>query len=140
MGKSDLFSREQYYFDLYHPTYNISETAGITNTRGKSLSQEHIAKISQALKGRIVSEETRARLSAAKKGVLNPRWGIIPSEEERSASRTRMIENNPMYGKGKPVFLWLSDKRTKLASYRSVYQASKGLSADRRSINTRQPK
>lgn len=41
-----------------------------------------------------------------------------------------------MYGKGKPVFLWLSDKRTKLASYRSVYQASKDLSADRRTINS----
>lgn len=105
--------------------------AGITNTRGKSLSQEHIAKISQALKGRIVSEE---ELDYQRKG-----GGIIPKRGVL-VERMRMIENNPMYGKGKPVFLWLSDKRTKLASYRSVYQASKDLSADRRTINTRQPK
>jgi len=43
------------------------------------------SKISNSLKGRVVSEETRLRIASTKIGELNPRWGVVPSEEERAA-------------------------------------------------------
>jgi group I intron endonuclease len=44
---------EQYYFDLFKPEYNILKNAG-------------------SPLGRIVSDETKAKLSAANKGKNNP--------------------------------------------------------------------
>lgn len=61
-------------------------------------------------------------------------YGYSPTQEEREASRLRMLKNNPMSGKGKPVYVWLSDKTTLHAEYISIYQASKELNADNRTI------
>lgn len=103
---------------------------------GVTLSLEHRTKISNSLKGRVVSEETRLRIASTKIGELNPRWGVVPSEKERAASRARMLKNNPMHGKGTPVFVWLEDKVTLVASYRSLYHASRSMSADKRTLKS----
>lgn len=125
-SQEELIKREQYYFNLYLPIYNLSITAGAATPPigGSTLSLEHKTKISNSLKGRPVSEETRLRIASTKIGELNPRWGVVPSEAERAASRVRMLENNPMHGKGFPVFVWSEDKVTLIASYRSLYHAS----------------
>jgi len=132
--RSELINKEQYYLDLYKPVYNFSSTAGAPNTLGGFLSPTHRAAIGKGITGRPVSPETRERIAATKRGELNPRYGYSPTQEEREASRLRMLENNPMSGKGKPVYVWLSDKTTLHAKYISIYQASKELNADNRTI------
>jgi group I intron endonuclease len=87
---NNLIDREQYYFDTYSPTYNILKMAGNSDKKMKLQSASHRNNISKSLKGRTLSEETRARIAAAKIGKLNPRWGVIPSEKERVGSRLRM--------------------------------------------------
>jgi hypothetical protein len=47
--------------------------------KGKPLSPEHRAKISAALKGKPLSEERRAKLSAAKSGENHPFFLARPS-------------------------------------------------------------
>lgn len=132
--RSELINREQYYLDLYKPVYNFSTTAGVPNSLGKSLSPEHRAAIGKGITGRPVSPETREKIAATKRGELNPRYGYSPTQVEREASRLRMLKNNPMLGTGKPVYVWLSDKVTLHAEYISIYQASKELNADNRTI------
>ena len=77
-NKENVISREQYYFDLLKPEYNILQVAGSSlgfkySTRsklimsdlkkGKKHTQQTKDKISLALKGRVHSEETRAKIS-----------------------------------------------------------------------------
>lgn len=132
--RSVLLEAEQYYLDLYKPVYNFSLTAGAPNTLGGLLSPEHRAAIGKGITGRPVSPETRERIAATKRGELNPRYGYSPTKAEKEAARLRMLKNNPMSGKGKPVYVWLSDKVTLYAEYVSIYQACKGLKADNRTI------
>lgn len=63
--KERLIEREQFYIDLEQPVYNMSPTAG------SSLGIKR-------------SEETRRRLSEAKKGKPSPRKGVKLSEETRA--------------------------------------------------------
>lgn len=64
----------------------------------------------------------------------NPRFGYSPTQEEREAARLRMINNNPMSGKGTLVYVWLSDKVTLYAEYVSKSAACKGLGVDSRTL------
>jgi group I intron endonuclease len=54
--ESDLDVKEQYYFDTLNPQYNIQKIAG-GSSRGLILSEETKAKISKALKGVSVGEK-----------------------------------------------------------------------------------
>ena len=54
-NKSDLNTREQYYFDTLNPQYNVLKTAG--SSLGRKLTEETKAKISQALKGLFVGDK-----------------------------------------------------------------------------------
>lgn len=65
-----LLSREQYYIDLLNPEYNILKMAG--SNRGHKMSEETRAKMSAAKKGQpshrkggSFGEETRAKMSAS---------------------------------------------------------------------------
>lgn len=80
--ESDLDVKEQYYFDTLNPQYNIQKIAG-GSSRGLILSEETKAKISKALKGvsvgekaywygRSLSEETNKLMSLKRTGELNP--------------------------------------------------------------------
>jgi group I intron endonuclease len=102
----DLIFYEQRAIDAFKPEYNSSPTAGNTlgvkcsperrrkisdAHKGKKLSAEHKAKI--APWGRIITEETRARLSTAQeRRVSDPEWkrkvsegriGMVLSESHR---------------------------------------------------------
>jgi group I intron endonuclease len=76
----DLIIREQYYIDLLKPEYNILKKAG-------------------SLLGFKHSDETRAKLSALKKGKNNPMFGRI-GEKHPMFGKTG--EKNPMFGKPRP--------------------------------------
>jgi len=81
----ELLIREQYYLDLLKPTYNIAKIAGSTL-------------------GVLKSEETKAQISAALKGVYtgenSPLFGRTHTEETKFIiSQARQGTNNSMYGK-----------------------------------------
>jgi len=77
--------------------YNINPTAG--SRAGAELSEEHKAKISAALKGNTHpkghkrSEETKAKMSAAKGGAANPQYGNPLSEEHKAKISASMKGN-----------------------------------------------
>jgi group I intron endonuclease len=62
----DLARVEQYYIDWLEPVYNICRIAG--NTLGRKPSASTKAKISAALSGRQLSDETRQKMSSSHKG------------------------------------------------------------------------
>jgi group I intron endonuclease len=75
--KKDVISREQYYFDLLMPSYNICKTAG--STLGRMHQEE--SKIGLYKKGKtgfIHSEETKEKISKSMLDGLNPRFPAIP--------------------------------------------------------------
>lgn len=74
--KSEVLEREQYYLDLLKPEYNILKFAysmlgfkhseeNIALFKQKKISLEHRKILSQTHKGKMVSEETRKKLSLA---------------------------------------------------------------------------
>ncbi|KAF3930964.1 hypothetical protein ABW19_dt0206623 [Dactylella cylindrospora] len=77
--KSNLIKREQYYFDIIEPEYNILRIAA--STLGFKHSKETLEKMATAKLGKKHSKEILAKMSAAQKAV------------DRSG------KNHPMYGK-----------------------------------------
>jgi group I intron endonuclease len=80
----DLINREQYYLDSLKPEYNILKTAG--SLLGFKHSEDPLAKISEAKKGKILAsrasrEETRAKMSSGKKGQPRPEGAGSPSQK-----------------------------------------------------------
>ncbi len=63
----DLLSREQFYIDSLNPFFNICKVAG--NCLGVKLSDETKAKMSKAKTGIVCSESTRQKISNANKGI-----------------------------------------------------------------------
>lgn len=78
LNKSNLINREQYYFDLLKPEYNICKIAG--NTLGLRFtvthSAEHRRKLSLAslnnksCVGRVLSDETKRKLHVTNMGKI----------------------------------------------------------------------
>lgn len=95
----DLDEREEYYISLYNTMrkgYNC-ESGGNEN---KIVSDESKQKMSEAKKGNHLTEEQKRKMSEARKGENNPMWGKhFTKEQKRKMSESRKGENNPMYGK-----------------------------------------
>jgi len=67
---------------------------------GMKLSEEHKNNIRQGMLGKVKSEETRLKLSIAKKGKPSGRKGVKVSEETRQRMReSRLGEKSCMFGK-----------------------------------------
>lgn len=122
--RSILIDREQHYFGLLKPEYNICPVAGsslgvkgqIPWNKGKRLSIEYRQLISESLKerfknkenhpcfGKLKSDETKLKISLSKVekylGKGNPFYGKCHSEEtKQKMSLATKGKNHPMYGK-----------------------------------------
>ena len=80
--KIDLLKKEQHYFNILNPEYNILPTAG--SRLGYISSKETRAKMSISQTGRKHSEETLSKLSIAKSGKNNPTYGKTLTDETRA--------------------------------------------------------
>lgn len=70
---------------------------------GKPKSEETKQKLREANLGKIMSDDTRAKMSAAQRGSNHPMYGKHPSAESlRKMSKAQSGKNNPMYGKPAP--------------------------------------
>jgi len=95
--KSHLIEREQYYFNILNPEYNICRIAG--NCLGIKRSDETRMRMSQSLSGRKLSEEhkqklrksrsedTKIKMSIAKSGENHPMYHRSHSEETKQKMR-----------------------------------------------------
>jgi len=92
----DLLQREQYYINIINPEYNILKIAG--NCSGRVVSEETKEKISKKLKGCKLSEETRKKISEATKGEKNPFYG-----KKHSEATLQKLRNKPCPTKGKKL-------------------------------------
>lgn len=97
---ANLNEREQYYFDKLNPKYNTMKIAG--SSSGHKLTEETRAKISKALKGiytkeksplygTIASENTKNLMSLKKSGENNPLFGKTHSEETKELMREKAL-------------------------------------------------
>jgi len=77
----EVIAVEQHYIDAMHPEYNMCTVAG--NKYGVKCSDETKRKIGEAHRGKVVSEETRSKLSIANKGKPSNRKGCKLSDETR---------------------------------------------------------
>jgi group I intron endonuclease len=87
-----LLKRENYYFKLIVPEYNIAKDA-TSPMLGKKHSEEAKAKMSAFKKGNIHLEETKAKSSAGNKGKT------YSNETIHKISVSKKGENHPMFGK-----------------------------------------
>jgi len=93
-----LIPREQHFFDMLNPEYNIAPNAGSNLGRrfsaeirkkvseahkGLHRSEEHCTKLSEANRGRHHSAETRRKMSKARRGERHHNYGKRLSEETR---------------------------------------------------------
>jgi len=97
---SDLLVREQYYFDILEPQYNIFKLAG--SSLGFNHPEKTKEKFSKALKGvytqdksalfgRLHTEETKKLMSLKKSGENNPLYGKTPSEHTKNLIREKAL-------------------------------------------------
>lgn len=99
--ESLLDLREQYYFDILKPNYNIQKIAG-GSSKGLILSKETKDKISKSLKGVYIgdksywynkgmTEQTKELMSLKKKGEHNPFYGKLHREESKEIMRKKAL-------------------------------------------------
>lgn len=87
-----LLERENYYFKLIVPEYNLAKDA-TSPMLGKKHSEEAKAKMSTKKKGQSHSEEAKAKISAGNKGKT------YLNETINKISVSKKGENHPMFGK-----------------------------------------
>jgi group I intron endonuclease len=76
---SKLLEREQYYFDLLEPDYNIAKVAG--STIGVPRSEEFKNKLRELRKGKVHKEETKLLMSQIHLGANNSMFGKKHTEQ-----------------------------------------------------------
>lgn len=120
---SNVISREQYYFDLLNPEYNVLKIAG------SSLGFKHSEETLKKMKERKHSEETRAKLSEARKGkplsnkALAKLIGRTFSEKTKAKMKTSALSRINT-NRGQPVKVF--DKETnKIYTFSKMSELSK---------------
>ena len=128
---SDLLIREKHHCNLLQPEYNIALDPG-----APFLGRKH-------------TEESRQRMSDAKKGENNPMHGKtgeasplfgkkLSDETKKKISGALAGENHPMYGKPKPEGAGMppqaievfDNKKNKITIYESIRAAARDLDVD----------
>nr|QVG61535.1 hypothetical protein [Rhizoctonia sp.] len=78
---SKLLEREQYYFDLLKPDYNIAKVAGSTICVPRT--EEFQNKLSELRKGKVHTEETKLLMSLSHSGSNNSMFGKKHTERTK---------------------------------------------------------
>ena len=88
--QQDLIKREQFYMDLLKPICNLAKANG---------SHPHSEEAKKKMRGRVVSSETRIKLSNSLRGRTSPmrgkKSGIVP----KTAFKKGIIPHNKKYSK-----------------------------------------
>ena len=93
--------REQYYIDLFKPEYNILQRAG--SSLGYKHTEEAIAKIVAAKKGKKLNPKWIAKIVAAAEGRKSPMEGKKHLEKTlKKMSEAKKGKNHPIFGKIRP--------------------------------------
>jgi group I intron endonuclease len=93
--KSKLIEKEQQYLDNLNPSYNVCKIAGNTLGYRFRLSEETKRRMSEARKG-----PGNPNFGKSHKGKRNPMFGKRHSEDaKRKMSEIKRGSNNPFYGK-----------------------------------------
>lgn len=121
----ELIAIEQKYIDEMAPEYNVSPIAG--RTAGVIRTEEYKRKQSVSQSGKIISAETRQRISAGMKGKRNGAgFTRVKSEEERRkisiANTGRIISAEQRRATGEKNQLYRHTEEAK----RKIGEASKG--------------
>ena len=95
---SKLLEREQYYFDLLEPDYNIAKVAG--STIGVPRSEEFKNKLSELRKGKVHKEETKLLMSQIHLGANNSMFGKKHTDQTKELIRLSKV------GKVLDINLW----------------------------------
>lgn len=119
---SIILEREQFYLDL-KPKYNLATIAG-NSAKGRKLNPEQIEKVRQRFigkpswnKGLKFSEESRKRMSEAKKGKTSPKKGITGISDNPIIRSDGQIYKNPQEAaeilgvKANTIIKSISDKK-----------------------------
>lgn len=109
---SNLLEREQFYFDLLKPNYNIAKIAG--STLGIPRTEEFKQILSAAQKGRVHTEETKVLMSMHKTGINNPMFGKKHTDQTKnlmklsSLGRVADVQTKKLMSatRGTPVYLY----------------------------------
>jgi hypothetical protein len=111
---SQCIAREDYYLELLEPKYNLCKKAGNST-------------------GRVLSEETRLKISASHKGLKagqnNPNFGKTYSDEEK----LNILLSSPNRIKIEVTDLGEAPKIT--TTYNSLREASRAINCDKTSIS-----
>lgn len=97
-----ILQREQFYIDLFNPQFNgtkIATGTGNKSNTGKKLKPESIEKMRQALIGRALTPEWKAKIGATKIGKKRPDWVIAKLRKPKSDEHKRKLSEAR---KGKP--------------------------------------
>lgn len=158
---SDLLERENHYFKLLKPEYNILTKAG--SSLGFKHSEKTKAQMRARALGRELSypyplwglggQETRANMSAAQKGIPKPKaggpkseetrakisgslMGIPKSEQHKAALSTAMIGNSNSKNHPNSRKIEVLDLDTKKSTiYPSMHEAARTLNIRQSSIS-----
>jgi group I intron endonuclease len=143
---SDLSNREQYYFDLLIPQYNILKIAG--SSKGFKHSESTKNKISKALKGVYVGENsasfgrthtevTKEAMSLKKIGINNPLYGKFYSEITKELIRQKALNRkhsdetklkmSTKHGNAVNIYEKFSDQFKLIGTFVSARRAAKFL-------------
>lgn len=142
-SKEFVINREQYYIDLFKPTYNLNYTAG--SRLGSSHSEATKEKMSNSVKGRKLTEHTKNLLSLANKGINNANFG------KRHSAETKALISLAKLGKSflsesikdkmsaeKGMSIKVLDLDTNLVSvYTSITRAAKAMGVKHPSLSKR---
>ena len=109
---SKLIEREQYYFDLLKPYYNIAKVAG--STIGIPRTEEFKEYLSDLRKGKIHTEETKLLMSLSHSGSDNYMFGKTHTDQAKELMRIaklgRVLDiktKNAISGSnGSPIYLY----------------------------------
>ena len=86
---SKLLEREQYYFDLLEPDYNIAKVAG--STIGVPRSEEFTIKLRELRKGKVHKEETKLLMSQIHLGANNSMFGKKHTNQTKELIRLSKV-------------------------------------------------